>query len=128
MVNELVNEITKYLDEHICPEDKIKDFCVYIWSKKNDNGEVVPEEYPYAKTGYSFWSIRYPGYTCGALIFNLETKEFDELILTRRGGGFSDHPTVFIDPDKLEKEVTEKFKGCKITYEKLYKDKDLMNI
>ena len=36
MTNELVNEITKYLDEHICPEDKIKDFdfCVYIWSKR----------------------------------------------------------------------------------------------
>lgn len=125
MTNELVNEITKYLDKHICPEDKIKDFCVYIWSEKNDNDEVVPKEYESSKTGYSLWSIRYPGYTCGALVFNSETKEFDELILTRRGGGFSDHPTVFIDPDKLEKEVTEKFKGCKITYEKLRIDEDM---
>ena len=125
MTNELVNEITKYLDEHICPEDKIKDFCVYIWSGKNDNGEVVPKEYESSEPGYSFWSIRYPGYTCGALIFNSETKEFDELILTRRGGGFSNHPTIFKDPDKLEKEVTEKFKGRKLTYEKLYIDEEM---
>ena len=115
MLGELTSEITRYMDKQVDPKHRLKGFEVYIYTKKNEEGKLVPLE---QETSYddklSFWYIRYPGYTCGNVVFDKETRKVLEILLTRRN---MNPPTVFIDPDKLEKELNKKFKGTVISYD-----------
>lgn len=111
-----VNEITRYLDTQIKPKDKCDIFYVYIYTK-----DGVPEKFDVNKDQYC-WFLRYPGYTCANIVFNKSDDTIDRVVLTHRGGLFvGEDETVFIDPDKIEKELTEKYKGKTISYEDKFK-------
>ena len=119
MLNELTNEITHLMDEHVsekwqCKNDDFE-FHVYIYSKKNDKGDLEPTIFDVTDKLYGMY-LRYPGYTCGNIIINKEDKTIHSIVLTRRGGAFSGgDETVFDDPDKLEKILNDKYCGKRIT-------------
>lgn len=120
MLNELTNEITRLMDEHIKDNWKSKslDFSlnVYVFSKKNDNGEREPVVLGSDNEETYVWFLRYPGYTCGNIIINKKDNTIKTILLTRRGGAFSGgDETVFNDPDKLEKILNDKYRGKQIT-------------
>ena len=71
---------------------------------------------------YYFWYLRFPGYSCANIIFNKKDDTVEEILLTRRGGAFSDGmETMYLNPNKLEKELNKIFKGKKVNY---YERKD----
>lgn len=119
MLNELTNEITHLMDEHVsekwqCKNEDFK-FHVYIYSKKNDKGDLEPTIFDVTDKLYGMY-LRYPGYTCGNIIINKEYKTIHSIVLTRRGGAFSgEDETVFNDPDKLEKILNDRYRGKRIT-------------
>ena len=113
MLNELTNEITRLMDEHV--SKKREYFCVYVYSKKNDKGNLEPITFDVTDKLYGIY-LRYPGYTCGNIIINKEDKTIHSIVLTRRGGAFSGgDETVFDDPDKLEKILNDRYRGKRIT-------------
>lgn len=106
MIREVQNELTRMMDEHLRDEDKIEGFNVYIYTDKDGQPETFEDDDEYG------WYIRYPGYTCGNVVFDKEKKTVKRIVLTRRGGGFSPgHETVFKNPDKLERLLNTTFKG-----------------
>lgn len=113
MLNELTNEITRLMDEHV--SKKREYFCVYVYSKKNDKGNLEPIIFDVTDKLYGMY-LRYPGYTCGNIRINKEDKTIHSIVLTRRGGAFSGgDETVFDDPDKLEKILNDRYCGKRIT-------------
>lgn len=118
-MNELVNEITKFMDEHVKDNCKHKSgsfqFHVYINSKRQPDGSLKPDTLDIDDDIY-IWYLRFPGYTCGNIRIRKSDNTIESIVLTRRGGGFSGgDETVFNDPDKLEKTLTEKYKGKNIS-------------
>lgn len=90
MSNDLVCEITEYMNTYILTKDGVL--------------------------------LGIPGYTCADVIFNRKDDTVDEIVLTRRGGAFSDGmETMYLNPDRLEKELNQMFKGKKVNY---YERKD----
>ena len=119
MLNELTNEITRVMDEHVnekwqCKSNDYK-FNVYVYSKKNDEGNLEPITFDVTDKLYGMY-LRYPGYTCGNIRINKEDRTIHSIVLTRRGGAFSGgDETVFNNPDKLEKILNDKYRGKRIT-------------
>ncbi len=114
-----VNEITKYLDSHTVEKTMMKNGMYnYILESSEDDGkpdvlDINDKEY--------IWYIRFPGYTSGNIIFNKTDNTVKKVVLTRRGGGFSGgNETVYDDPSKIEKYLTETYKGKTLTYEPDY--------
>ena len=124
---DLVCDVTEYMDKfrdpkqcHITPErDWMKTYiCGRIYL--NENGEKIIEaergEYtdPKDNEKFYFWWVRIPGYTCANIIFNKKDDTVENIVLTRRGGAFSGGmETMYLNPNKLEKELNELFKGKK---------------
>lgn len=109
----LRNELTRIMDEHL-REDEIfdKDFS-YVYIHGGDDGKPVTFD---VDGTYGLY-IRYPGYTCGNIFLNRETKKVERIILTRRGGGFyPDRETIFKDPDALEALLNKKFVGKELHF------------
>ena len=44
MIGELTSEITRYMDKQVDPKHRLKGFEVYIYTKKNEEGKLVPLE------------------------------------------------------------------------------------
>lgn len=119
MLNELTNEITRLMDEHVSEKWQCKNgdnkFHVYVYSKKNDEGNLEPIIFNITDKIYGMY-LRYPGYTCGNIRINKDNKTIHSIVLTRRGGAFSGgDETVFNDPDKLEKILNDRYCGKRIT-------------
>lgn len=106
------NELTKFMDKNIKESSKYKGFYVYILEGKDGKPDV------YEGDDFYGWYIRYPGYTCANVLFSKKDDTVIKINITYRGGGFSGgNETIFIDPKKLKKELEEKFKGKKLSYE-----------
>lgn len=119
---ELACEITEYMDKFRDPKQCSLDYMhTYIFTKdgKPVIGTYTDDEY---NEKYYFWYLRIPGYTCANVIFNKKDDTVDEILLTRRGGAFSGGmETMYLNPNKLEKELNKLFKGKKVNY---YERKD----
>ena len=114
-----VNDITKYLDEHTVEKTMMENGMYnYIMEDSEVGGkpsvlDINDKEY--------IWYIRFPGYTSGNIIFKKSDNTVIKIILTRRGGGFAGKDdTVYDDPSKIEKYLTETYKGKTLTYESDY--------
>jgi len=115
---ELTNEITRLMDEHVSEKWQYKNgdikFHVYVYSKKNNEGNLEPIIFNITDKIYGMY-LRYPGYTCGNIRINKDNT-IHSIVLTRRGGAFSGgDETVFNDPDKLEKILNDRYCGKRIT-------------
>lgn len=118
-------EVTEYMDKFRDPKQVPKskfDWCkTYIMSKKYD-GEIKPEKGEYTSgkdfKKFYFWWVRIPGYTCANIVFNKSDDTVAEILLTRRGGAFAacGDETMYLNPDKLQKELNEKFVGKKLDW------------
>ena len=119
---DLVCEITEYMDKFRDPKQcNLEYIHTYIFTK---NGKPVIGTYNDDEDNekYYFWYLRIPGYTCANVIFNKKDDTVEEILLTRRGGAFSDGmETMYLNPNKLEKELNKIFKGKKVNY---YERKD----
>lgn len=122
MSKDLVCEITEYMDKFRDPKQCSREYMTtYILTK--DNKPVIGT-YNNDKDNekYYFWYLRIPGYTCANLVFNKKDDTVEEILLTRRGGAFSDGmETMYLNPNKLEKDLNKMFKGKKVNY---YERKD----
>lgn len=122
MKKDLVCEITEYMDKFRDPKQcDFEYMTTYILTK--DNKPVIGT-YNNDKDNekYYFWYLRIPGYTCANVVFNKKDDTVEEILLTRRGGAFSDGmETMYLNPNKLEKELNKIFKGKKVNY---YERKD----
>lgn len=119
---ELVCEITEYMDKFRDPKQcNLKYMNTYILTK---DGKPVIGTYNNEKDDekYYFWYLRIPGYTCANVVFNKKDDTVEEILLTRRGGAFSGGmETMYLNPNKLEKDLNKLFKGKKVNY---YERKD----
>lgn len=117
MKKDLVCEITEYMDKFRDPKQcSLEYMMTYILTK--DNKPVIGT-YNNDKDNekYYFWYLRIPGYTCANVVFNKKDDTVEEILLTRRGGAFSDGmETMYLNPNKLEKELNKIFKGKKVNY------------
>lgn len=122
MCNDLVCEITEYMDKFRDPKQcRLEYMNTYILTK-DGKPEIGTYNNDKVNKKYYFWYLRIPGYTCANVIFNRKDDTVDKIILTRRGGAFSDGmETMYLNPDKLEKELNKMFKGKKVNY---YERKD----
>ena len=122
MGKDLVCEITEYMNKFRDPKQCKFDYMhTYIYSK---NSKPVIGTYSDDEDNekYYFWYLRFPGYSCANIIFNKKDDTVEEILLTRRGGAFSDGmETMYLNPNKLEKELNKIFKGKKVNY---YERKD----
>lgn len=122
MGTDLVCEITEYMDKFRDPKQcNLKYMNTYIFA--NDGKPVIGTytdvEY---NEKYYFWYLRIPGYTCANVVFNRKDDTVEEILLTRRGGAFSGGmETMYLKPNKLEKDLNKLFKGKKVNY---YERKD----
>ena len=116
---DLVCEITEYMDKFRDPKQCNLDYMnTYIFTK--DGKPVIGTYNNENDEKYYFWYLRIPGYTCANVIFNKKDDTVVKIVLTRRGGAFSGGmETMYLNPDKLEKELNEMFKGKKITFKSL---------
>ena len=122
MKKDLVCEITEYMDKFRDPKQcNLKYMYTYIFTK--DSKPVIGTYNDVEDNEkYYFWYLRIPGYTCANVIFNKKDDTIEEIILTRRGGAFSDGmETMYLNPNKLEKELNKMFKGKKVNF---YERKD----
>lgn len=120
-MDELFCEVTVYMDKFRDPRQMPTDPERLSWHRTyimSNDGKPDIGEYDDGvdKEKYYFWWVRIPGYTCANIVFNRSDDTVAEIILTRRGGGYAeDHmETQYVDPDKLEKELNEKFVGKKL--------------
>ena len=122
MGKDLVCEITEYMDKFRDPKQcNLEYIHTYIFTK---NGKPVIGTYNDDEDNekYYFWYLRIPGYTCANVTFNKKDDTVEEILLIRRGGAFSDGmETMYLNPNKLEKELNKIFKGKKVNY---YERKD----
>lgn len=122
MSKDLVCEITEYMDKFRDHKQCSLDYMnTYIFTK---DGKPVIGTYNNEEDNekYYFWYLRIPGYTCANVVFNRKDDTVDEIILTRRGGAFSGGmETMYLNPNKLEKDLNKIFKGKKVNY---YERKD----
>lgn len=118
---ELRCEVTEYMDKFRDPKQIPKGYedlhRTYIMAK---DGKPEIGTYSEGKDfdKYYFWWIRIPGYTCANIVFNKSDDTVAEILLTRRGGAFanSKEETAYLNPDKLQKELNEKFVGKKLKW------------
>ena len=119
---DLVCEITEYMDKFRDPKQCNREYMnTYILTK---DGKPVIGTYNNAEDDekYYFWYLRIPGYTCANVVFNKKDDTVEEILLTRRGGAFSGGmETMYLNPNKLEKDLNKLFKGKKVNY---YERKD----
>lgn len=122
MCNDLVCEITEYMDKFRDPKQcRLEYMNTYILTK-DGKPEIGTYNNDKVNEKYYFWYLRIPGYTCANVIFNRKDDTVYKIILTRRGGAFSDGmETMYLNPDRLEKELNKMFKGKKVNY---YEQKD----
>lgn len=128
MTGNIYCEVTEYMDKFRDPKQMPTDPECLSWHRtyimshdeKPDIGEYDEGK---DKEKYYFWWVRIPGYTCANIVFNKSDETVAEIILTRRGGAYAeDHmETQYLNPDKLEKELNEKFVGKKLSW---WVDKD----
>ena len=122
MGKDLICEITEYMDKFRDPKQcNLEYIHTYIFTK---DGKPVIGTYNDDEDNekYYFWYLRIPGYTCANVIFNKKDDTVEEILLTRRGGAFSDGmETMYLNTNKLEKELNKIFKGKKVNY---YERKD----
>ena len=122
MRKDLVCEITEYMDKFRDPKQcNLEYIHTYIFTK---DGKPVIGTYNDDEDNekYYFWYLRIPGYTCANVIFNKKDDTVEEILLTRRSGAFSDGiETMYLNPNKLEKDLNKMFKGKKVNY---YERKD----
>lgn len=107
------NDLTKMLDGYVREDEKYDKSHVYIMSH---DGE--PDTFEDSDT-YG-WFIRYPGYTCGNVIFDKKTNLVVDFFVTERGGNFAIQGlgTVFKIPSlELRNLVLKRFKGKPLTYD-----------
>ena len=122
MCNDLVCEITEYMYKFRDPKQCNLEYMNTYILTKDGKPEIGTYNNDKDNEKYYFWYLRIPGYTCANIVFNRKDDTVDEIILTRRGGAFSDGTeTMYLNPDKLEKELNKMFKGKKVNY---YEQKD----
>lgn len=121
MGKDLVCEITEYMDKFRDPKQcNLEYIHTYIFTK--DGKPFIGTYNDEDNEKYYFWYLRIPGYTYANVIFNKKDDTVEEILLTRRGGAFSDGmETMYLNPNKLEKELNKIFKGKKVNY---YERKD----
>lgn len=103
------NELTRFLDKFVKDSSRISGFNVYIFEK---NGH--PDIFDVDDDTYGMY-IRYPGYTCANVIMDRNDDTVVDFKLTRRGGGFKGKDeTIFVNDNKLESLVLERFGGKKL--------------
>ena len=118
-------EVTEYMDKFRDPKQIPKKYeswhRTYIMSK-DGKPEIGEYSDPKDSEKFYFWWVRIPGYTCANIIFNRKDDTVAQILLTRRGGGFAGgQETAYLNPDKLQKELNEKFVGKKLNW---WVDKD----
>ena len=120
MGKDLVCEITEYMDKFRDPKQcNLEYMYTYIFTK-DDKPVIGTYDNNEDNEKYYFWYLRIPGYTCANVIFNKKDDTVYRILLTRRGGAFSDGmETMYLNPNKLEKELNKMFKGKKITFKSL---------
>lgn len=122
MCNDLVCEITEYMDKFRDPKQCSFEYMNTYILTKDGKPEIGTYNNDKDNEKYYFWYLRIPGYTCANVVFNRKDDTVDEIILTKRGGAFSGGmETMYLNPDKLEKELNKMFKGKKVNY---YERKD----
>ena len=121
MGKDLVCEITEYMDKFRDPKQcNLEYIHTYIFTK--DGKPVIGTYNDEDNEKYYFWYLRIPGYTCANVIFNKKDDTVEEILLTRRGGAFSNGmETMYLNPNKLEKELNKIFKRKNVNY---YERKD----
>lgn len=126
MKNDIYCDVTEYMDKFRDPKqipESVQDYQrTYIlgYDGKPRIGEYSDEE---NRKEYYFWYVGIPGYTCANIVFKRSDDTVEKIVLTKRGGLFaaSGQETSYLNPDKLEKELNEKFVGKKLSW---WVDKD----
>ena len=113
-------EVTEYMDKFRDPKQIPKGYeswhRTYIMSK-DGKPEIGEYSDPKDKENFYFWWVRIPGYTCANIIFNRKDDTVVGILLTERGGAFAGgQETAYLNPDKLQKELNEKFVGKKLKW------------
>lgn len=107
-MSELRNELTRLMDKWVKPEEKVdEDFPhVYIFTDTGGKISVFEDGDEYG------WYVRFPGYTCANVRFDMRTNLVTRIALTRIKGGFRNgYETVFTNPDELERVLNDTFVG-----------------
>ena len=120
---ELACDVTVYMDKFRDPEQMPKDKVHLEWMRtyimsRDGKPEIghYDSDPEYAEKFY-FWWVRIPGYTCANIVFNKSDDTVAKIVLTRRGGGFAGgQETMYLNPDKLEKELNKMFVGKTLKY------------
>lgn len=113
-------EVTEYMDKFRDPKQISKDHMNFIKTyimSKDGKPEIGEYSDPKDKENFYFWWVRIPGYTCANIVFNRKDDTVAEILMTRRGGAFANgEETMYLNPDKLQKELNEKFVGKKLKW------------
>ena len=79
---------------------------------KDGKPEIGEYDDPKDRENFYFWWVRIPGYTCANIVFNRKDDTVAEILMTSRGGAFAGgEETMYLNPDKLQKELNEMFVG-----------------